>query len=781
MRSVRSSPESGRRTLMLGVTGTALALAVLDALGAFDGPGMVLVGASALGAVLAAIRIRRPRPAWPWWLISAALALFIAGGIARIGLHTLGNLTSTRSLVPDVIVLPGYGLLAVGLLGFARARDVDRRRHLGVALDGSIAALSILACAWVFLIDPVLLEHQTPMSVRLALCAYPPASIFLVVVTMRIAFSPTQERAPSYWFLLLAMTAMFIGDTLYMFADVDVARVPGPLLSLPYCVAFVAAAATALHPSMRTLTEPARGQVSRFTLARSALVAIALAIPAFLTVSVRQETLQNRLVLLVIILGLTTAAVIRIVDALHTVEHSEAQLAHQASHDSLTGLGNRRLMQEHLTQTLEQAHDDAQVALLFIDLDRFKLVNDTLGHSHGDELLVQVAERLREHVRPTDLVTRIGGDEFMIVLGDVVSVSKALELANRLRARLRMPFEINGADFYVSASIGLAFATGDDPDADAEALVRDADTAMYQAKDAGRDAVAIFDQSMRLKVTERVEIENELRHAVDRGQLQLVYQPIVYMGSGPIAGMEALVRWAHPTLGVIPPSKFVPLAEDSGLIGAIDEWVLDQALGQLCAWRRQDPAMHDVYVSVNLSAVQLRDAGLIDTVDRALARNDLQGRDLCLEITESAAMRDPLGAAQILASLRGLDVRLAIDDFGTEYSSLAYLQRFPVESLKIDRSFVAHLDDDDRSDATLVEAIVAMAHALGIVTIAEGVETSQQAARLAELDCDAVQGYLYSRPVQADQIPHLVRAMHKGERRGDLGTTTPPVPITFTG
>ena len=309
-----------------------------------------------------------------------------------------------------------------------------------------------------------------------------------------------------------------------------------------------------------------------------------------------------------LMLAMTAAAVARIVQALHTAERSEARLVYQAHHDSLTGLPNRRMMEEHLSAMLQTKRaDQTQVALLYLDLDRFKLINDTLGHSQGDKLLVEVADRLRAHVRPSDLVTRIGGDEFMILLDHVVSVSQAVDLANRLRASLTTPFVVNGMTFYLSASIGLAFASGDHPYATAEALVRDADTAMYQAKDAGRDAVAVFDQSMRTRVEERLELERDLHFAVPMDQLHLVYQPIVRLPQGTVVGMEALVRWSHPTHGVIAPVKFIPLAEESGLISDIGDWALDEAVGQFATWRRHDPSLADLYMSVNLSGAQLHD------------------------------------------------------------------------------------------------------------------------------------------------------------------------------
>jgi len=728
---------------------------------------MFALGAATLLSLVLAVRRNHPSVPWPWWAIAGSVALFLVGGATRLDLHTLGNLSSSRSLVPDLISLPGYALGAVGLLGFSRARSQGRQRYLGMVLDGVIAALALLAVAWVYVIDPVLFHHHTPMTVRLVLVCYPAMSIFLVVLTFRIAFSPEQQRVPSYWFLLAAMTCMFVGDTLYMFADIDLISVAGRLVDLPYGLAFVATGTMALHPSMRALTEPAGGRPQASSPGRVVLVAVGLLVPAVITLQHPYSSMRDRVALFVIIMMLTAAAVMRIVQALHIAERSEARLAYQAMHDSLTGLPNRRMMHEHLKHVLHRASiDDTHVALLFLDLDRFKLVNDTLGHTHGDELLIAVSRRLQEHVRPTDLVTRIGGDEFMIVLGEVVSVSQALELANRLRSCLRAPFIVNEMEFYVSASIGLSFASGDDPDANAEVLVRDADTAMYQAKDAGRDAVAVFDESMRTRVSERVELEHDLRRAVELRQLHLVYQPIVRIPHGPIEGVEALVRWAHPTLGVIAPAKFIPLAEESGLIMGIGEWVLEEAVRQLASWRQQAPGLEDLYVAVNLSAAQLHDERLVRRVDQALERHGLEGGALCLELTESVVMEEPMAAAAVLTDLRTLGVRLAIDDFGTEYSSLAYLKRFPVTSLKIDRSFVDSLDDEDSSDATLIAAVVAMAHALGIATIAEGVETPSQAQRLVELGCDAVQGYLFSRPVRADGLPDVVNTLWK--QRGDV-------------
>ena len=734
------------------VTGTGV-------LGPWEPATLFVLAALSVAVLVVSPLIRKPSRRWPWMVAAAALALFIASALVRSLLGTMGDLTADRSLVPDLLALPAYALLAAALLGFSRNQAGERHRHVSILLDGFIAALALGALAWVFLIQPVLLQLDAPVQVKLVLTMYPPMSIFMVVVTMRIAFSPEQERVPAYWFLLSAMVFLFVGDVFYLLADINVVEFPNHVLDLPYALAYLGAAATVLHPSMRQLTEPAPLSAPVGSRGRIALVAIALVVPALLTLPGGRATTNDRVVLFVLMLAMTAAAVLRIVQALRTSERSEARLVHQANHDDLTGLPNRRSMEYRLSKLLETQADDTHIAVLYLDLDRFKLINDTLGHSHGDTLLVDVAHRLRSNVRPTDLVTRIGGDEFMIILGSVVSVPQALELTNRLRACLKDPFSVGGMTFYVSASIGLAFASGDDPHATAEALVRDADTAMYQAKDAGRDTVAVFDGSMRERIAERVELEHDLHDAVAANQLHLVYQPIVRLPAGGAVGMEALARWTHPTHGVISPVKFIPLAEDSGLISEIGIWVLEEAVSQFAAWTRQYPDMADLYVSVNLSGSQLHDNQIVSRVADALAVNGLEGSSLCLELTESVVMEDPAAAASLLAEIRELGVRIAIDDFGSEYSSLAYLKRFPVTMLKIDKAFVDNLAKRDNADATLVATMVAMGRALGITTIAEGVETSGQARRLTELGCDAVQGFLYSRPVGADRLPEVVASL----------------------
>ena len=752
-------------TAYLLMGGTVAIAAASGLFGRSEPLALAVIGVATFTALVISVWIRRPSHMWPWAMIAVALLLFMVSGAVRSEMQTMGDLTASRSLVPDLLALPGYALLAAGLLGFSRRGAREPHRQSSVVLEGLIAALALGALAWAFVVQPMLLQGGAPMSVTLVLIAYPSMSIFMVVVTLRIVFNPEQELVPAFWFLLAGMTLLFVGDVVYMLADINLIDPPDRLLNLPYALAYLGAGATALHVSMRKLTELGQRRRTAAPRVRAAVVAVALVTPALLTFEDRSATTSDRVVLSLLMLAMTAAAVARIVQALHIAESSEARLVFQANHDLLTGLPNRRMLEQHLSRILERAPvDGTHVALLYADLDRFKVVNDTLGHSRGDELLVEVARRFRAKVRPTDVVTRIGGDEFMIILGEVVSISHALDLANRLRSCLRDdPFTANGMTFHVSASIGLAFASGDDPEATAEVMVRDADTAMYQAKDAGRDAVAVFDESMRTRVEERVELERDLHDAVARHQLHLAFQPIVRLPIGTTIGMEALLRWAHPIHGVIAPEKFIPLAEESGLISEIGDWVLDEAVSQFAAWCRQSSQMADLYVSVNLSGAQLHDSGIVDRVADVLTFNGLEGSSLCLELTESVVMEDPAAAAAILTAIRQLGVHIAIDDFGSEYSSLAYLKRFPATTLKIDKSFVSSLGNRDSADATLVATIVAMAQALEIATVAEGVETMAQAAHLNELGCEAAQGYLYSRPVGADRLPEVVASL--GTRR----------------
>jgi diguanylate cyclase (GGDEF)-like protein len=730
----------------------------------------LLAIAAPICTVVGVLRFR-PKVAWPWLMLVLGFLLFIAGDLAREHYNTLGNLTVHRSIIPDLLTLPGYGLLATGLVGFVLARSRGEKQRFGVVYDGVIAGLALLAISWVFLIEPVVSHQGTPISIRVILVSYPAISTFLLIVAYQIAFASGNHRSEAEHYFLFAMAGLCAGDMAYMLAELHLIGANNALLNVPYLIAYVNAVASVLDPSMKMIATPQPRESAHWSPLRVALVALGLGTPALLLLRVQYESMSTRVGLFITVFLLSGMAILQIVRALYDVEKSESKLKYQAMHDALTGLPNRRFMERHLEQTLSNLSSEHEsVGVLFLDLDRFKLINDTLGHAHGDALLIQVARRLQANVRPNDLVTRIGGDEFVIVLGEAISVDKAREFANRLRRSLNAPFVVSGIEFVVSASIGVAFAGQGDRADMVEHLIRDADTAMYQAKEGGRDSVAVYEDSMRAEVNERVELERDLRHAARRGELFLVYQPIVAMADHQVLGMEALVRWSHPTLGVLLPYRFIHLAEETELINEIGAWVLDEALRQLAICLKI-PGMSHLTISVNLSVNQLRDGLLVQRVGRMLATHGLPASALCLELTESEIMKDPEAAIEVLVSLRRLGVTLAVDDFGTEYSSLSYLQRLPFDVLKIDRSFVEPLHEGNTASESLVAAIVAMANALGIRTVVEGVETIEQARRLQQVGCDVAQGYMYARPARADQLDgvlHLLSTRTRGEVLSEL-------------
>jgi diguanylate cyclase (GGDEF)-like protein/PAS domain S-box-containing protein len=434
----------------------------------------------------------------------------------------------------------------------------------------------------------------------------------------------------------------------------------------------------------------------------------------------------------------------------------EERLRHLALHDPLTGLPNRVLLAERMREAGDVKPGDppGRCAVLFLDLDRFKNVNDSLGHGAGDELLRQVASRLAGCAREGDTVARFGGDEFIIFLPRVTGSEEALAVAAEVRSVLAAPLELGSYHTYTSASIGISL--GDCPGESSDELLRNADMAMYHAKAGGSGThLAVFDSSMHRAVVERLRLETDLRAALERGELGLYFQPIVSLETGAVVGAEALARWEHPVHGRVPPDRFISLAEDTGLIGALGAWVLNEAARQIASWRGELPEAAQLEVSVNLSARQLREPGLVDAVAATLHDHGLPPGALKLELTESSLVQDPAAAAVVLRALKKREVQVYLDDFGTGYSSLSSLHRLPLDALKIDRSFVAGLDGGStgaHKGAEIVRTIVALARSLGVRVVAEGVETREQLAALHALGCDFAQGYLIGRPVPADQF-----------------------------
>jgi diguanylate cyclase (GGDEF)-like protein/PAS domain S-box-containing protein len=431
---------------------------------------------------------------------------------------------------------------------------------------------------------------------------------------------------------------------------------------------------------------------------------------------------------------------------------NEARIDYLAHHDSLTGLFNRYNLENRLDQAILSAHrDNMRIAVMFIDLDRFKTINDSLGHHVGDQLLIDVAQRLRENVRESDIVARLGGDEFIVVLTHMEEGMDAAAPADKIMRALRQPYRFDDKELHSSPSIGIAIYPGDGEDG--PTLMRNADAAMYHAKELGRNNVQYFTEAMNAEASERLALENDLHLALRTGQLQLHYQPQVCAHDGRSFGVEALVRWHHPQHGNIPPLKFIPIAEESGLIEPLGAWVLEEACRQLAAWRAQ--GLSGIRMAVNLSAQQLRSPGLVQVVNATLKRHGLGGSDLELEITESVAMENPERAIDQLRALRDLGIQLAIDDFGTGYSSLAYLKRLPIQVLKLDGTFVRDIETD-RSGAEISAATLALARNLGLTVIAEGVETATQRDFLMQHECRFMQGYFFCRPLPAEDVADFI-------------------------
>jgi len=433
------------------------------------------------------------------------------------------------------------------------------------------------------------------------------------------------------------------------------------------------------------------------------------------------------------------------------LKESKEHFRHAAFHDTLTNLPNRALLAENLKFVIERAkqHEDYQFAVLFLDLDRFKNVNDSLGHSIGDQLLIAMARRLESCTREADMVARLGGDEFAVLLDGIPDQNEAAKMAQRIQEKLQSPFNLSGHEVFTTTSIGIALSsTGYDHP---ENMLRDADTAMYRAKAQGKACYEIFDKGMHTHAVYLLQMENDLRRAIDREELRVHYQPIVSLDSGQLAGFEALVRWQHPERGFINPSDFIPLAEDTGLIVPLGIWVLRRACEQLGKWQWQSAANRSLFMSVNLSGKQVARPRLVSEIRQVLEETRIDPKYLKLEITESAVMENAETAVQLLRRLKALGVQLSIDDFGTGYSSLGYLHRFPVNTLKIDRSFVGRIGEA-AENIEIVRTIISLAENMGMEVVAEGVETLSQLAQLRKLNCQYGQGYLFSRPVDAESV-----------------------------
>ncbi|GIJ46484.1 hypothetical protein Val02_33700 [Virgisporangium aliadipatigenens] len=672
----------------------------------------------------------------PWRLLTLAGVFFLLGVLIRpvvAGAH--GYLV----LLSDVFTLPGYLLAIAGLAHFLAARRGTERHTV---IDGLIVFTGAAVASVVVFALPAASIPGRPVAVSVVAGVYPVLDAVLVLIVANLAFT-TAVRQPSFILILLMMVWMFVGDVSYAIIGISGELYASPWLDLPFLLAFTLGGAAGLHPSARHLDRPTPLAVQEWSVPRLLLILPALACPFVLTIAVQDKGSTERWVLGAGGALMVALLLMRSLSAVQNYAAVQHRLVEMATHDPLTGLPNRRMVRTVVDDLLARPRPDgAPVWLFYLDLDGFKVVNDSWGHPAGDQLIKDVARRLRQALPEPATVARVGGDEFVVIR--CCTETEALAQAQQILDCVDKPLLVNGAEVVLTASVGMA-CTGEDAHEDStEALMRDADTAMYRTKSEGRGSFTVFDASMRMAVRERLDIEVALRSAVAQDQLVLEYQPIVRLATGAPSGAEALVRWRHPTRGVLGPTTFIPIAEGSNLISAIGTWVLLRSIEQLAQWRRAGVVDDDFWLSINVSPRQLTDRGLAGVLRAELERWDVPAACVVLEITESVMVDGGDVTEHVMEDLRALGVRIAVDDFGTGFSALGYLRRHPVTGVKIDRSFVAGLGANTE-DEEIVRAVVAMSSALGLTVVAEGVETVDQRSVLDALGVTLAQGWLWGR------------------------------------
>jgi len=695
-----------------------------------------VIGIGTVWACFAGPRRLGAEPRSAWLLLGTTALLFLIGVVIRPWVTEVGL---PWALAADAVIVPGYVSLAACFVILLRARDsLD---WLAV-LDGvTVCVAGALVCA-LLLAAPTAAIGDRPLVVSVLAAMYPFFDVVLLLLVANLTFTATTWPV-SLGTFLAALTMLFTGDLAYSVIGLSGKTYGSPLLDVPYLLAMILLGVTALHPSAIRLSRAARRPVQAWSWRRMALLGPAVASPFVMLVWVGGRSASYRLMIAVTGGVMMLLLLARAVSAVRAQAAAQRHSEHQAMHDPLTGLPNRRKMSAHIERLLVEVPPLAErrVWVYLLDLDGFKWVNDSWGHDTGDQLVLEVAARLRAAVPSGVQVARTGGDEFLLAY--VGEKPGALRLVDDIRTCFAKPIKVNDTAVGISASIGIAHAAADgDPAVTAEALMRDADTAMYRAKSEGPGRSTIFDTSMHDRVRERIELESALRSALAERQLHVAYQPIVQIDTGRTLGAEALLRWTHPTRGPIPPMTFIGIAEESGMIAQIGTWVREESLRQLAEWRADGTVADDFYISINVSPRQLNDADLPLVVSAELLKYGVPSRAVALEMTESVMVDGSSVTARVLFELRELGVRLLVDDFGTGFSALGYLRKFPVTGVKVDRSFVAGLGQSVE-DEEIVRAVVAMSYALGLSIVAEGVETRGQRDALAGVGVTQGQGWLW--------------------------------------
>ncbi len=657
--------------------------------------------------------------------------------------------------IPESLFLLVQATLAFGLLLIIRRRIGND--PLSVLGDGLIVALGAWFLIWVVFLQPTFNEDTTVLLVTGIQGATLAISAIVLFSLATLLFGDA-ARTPAVWLIAFAITFTLAGDFLYAANDSGRFQIDVQYINASYVFCLFLCSAAFVHSSISTITEHGAARAQRPLLGRLITTTAALTIPVVVLALTEAADQTDRIVRAVSVFVLTIAVTARVIHAVRANATTQRSLIHSAQTDALTGLPNRSLMLAHVNAALEFAEQDQRnPSVLFIDVDRFKNINDSLGHQAGDNVLIAVAQRLKNALPERCVVGRISGDEFVILDPGTRGASDAMIVADKILESFNEPLSLRQGDVFVSTSIGVA-TFHKRISTNADDLLRHADTAMYRAKDAGRNCVAIFDESMLERVTQRLAVETALYRALERRELRLVHQPIVDIELGDVVGFEALMRWTRDDGSIISPAEFIPIAEETGTIVPIGAWALLEALTHLRGWINEGVCSREATMSVNVSPRQLHDPNFVPVVHEALQRSHIAPDQLWLEVTEGVMIAQPEQALDALTKLCALGVRVAIDDFGTGYSSLSLLQKFPIQRLKIDRSFVNGVADD-LSARSLVRTIIAMGDSLGLDMVAEGVESVRQLQALAELRCAKAQGYLISHPVAPESMGATVASL----------------------
>ncbi len=754
------------------------------------------IGIVSVVAMLVGVRRNRPTSTRPWILLALGISAWVIGDGIWNSYELVLQRVAPWPSTADYIYLVGPVLMAFGLTGMLRRRGTPR--DVEGALDALIIAAGAGALSWAFFMAPYAADASLNGVSQAVAVAYPLTDVLLLAVVVRLLLAPG-SHSTSHRLLAAAVMCTLVGDVVYSFQSLHGTYYTGHIVDVSWLAFYWLTAAAALHPSMADAgaaagtgsEKPSRSRLGMLALAASlgplTLVVqwvrdAPLDIPViagasvfiFLIVLVRMERLVRTVQGKVGELRTQSELLGR---SLEQREELEGQLRYQTLHDPLTGLANLNLFNDRLDHAIDRlGRTGGAVGVLFLDIDDFKVVNDTLGHDAGDRVLVALGQRMRGVLRGTDVAARIGGDEFAILLDSMTAPEDAGRAARRLLDAMDGPFPINGRTIRVHGSVGVS--STENPTTLGQDLLREADTAMYAAKTDGKHRFVQYEASMQDELFGELRLLAQLQAGIDRCEFRAFYQPVVELPSGKVVGAEALIRWQHPERGLILPGRFLPVAERAGTIFELDRWMLKEACRQAVGWKELADGQ-TFHVAINVSAESLQRAEIVDAVAYAVASSRVDPQDVVLEITESVLVRDIDDTIRQLGALKKLGVGIAIDDFGTGYSSLDHLRSFPVDILKIDKAFVDSVARGPE-DAGFAKAIIMLADQLHLRTVAEGVETEEQAATLTALGAERAQGFLYSKAVPADEMREFVVRQVRGD---DWRTAEPiqgedlPVPV----